>query len=59
MLSTLKPSSIWPCFKPKTGSMFAEYEDARKKVEEWKTKYDALKSNADAFEVGMDEARLS
>ena len=41
----------------KLGSMFAEYEDARKKVEEWKTKYDALKSNADAFEVGMDEAR--
>ena len=42
----------------KLRSMLSGYEDAKEKVEDWKKKYDALKSNAVAFETGMDEARV-
>lgn len=41
----------------KLNSMLSDYENTKKKVEDWKKDYAELKSNADAFQTGMKEAR--
>ena len=41
----------------KLNSMLSDYESTKEKVEDWKKQYHELKSNADAFQTGMQEAR--
>jgi septal ring factor EnvC (AmiA/AmiB activator) len=41
----------------KLNSMLSDYENTNQKLEDLKKEYAELKSNADAFQIGMKEAR--